>query len=97
MMSYFIFSDYFVKKIATCVLEQVEDEFKAFDSFIIRVGYIIVVGAQFHDVIAHHHDFSFLLRRGSEVSEVAAIAFVHGNYDVEEVEIIARNGSCAMV
>ncbi len=73
-------------KIAAAVVEQVKNKFKAFGTLIIRIGNIVVAHS-FADKFSHTDYLGPGLERRSQRMQIAQIALVHTDYDIEVVEI----------
>ena len=77
------------------VLEQVEHQLEAFGAFVVGVGHVVVACCQCAE-LHHAHDFTLLLCCGSQPTQVGGVGCIHGNDDVETVEVGLAHLPCTV-
>lgn len=76
-----------IVEVEAAVLKQVEDEFEAFGTGIVGVGHGVVAGVNAGKECLHRHNFGLLLGSESHGLEVADVAVVHADDEVEVGEV----------
>lgn len=75
---------------AAAAVEEVEDEFKSFRPFVVRIGNVVVSHRPV-DKRRHGDDFLFSLRRRCHSAQIFLIVGVHGYDKIEVIEIRWRH------
>ena len=85
-----------VIEVTATVFEQIQHKFESVGPVIVGVGHMVVARRQV-DECRHRNDFLFILDSGSHHPEVACVRSVHGDYEVEIVEVAHSDLSAYVV
>lgn len=78
------------------IIKKVKDKLEALGAFVIGVGDMVEAGGESAHERGHRDDFGFVSGARREGAEIALVGGVHGDYEVEIVEVGATHLTAAV-